>query len=100
MGQSMGRNMFRRELPHIASVLGGFVLYALLSLVPGLGWLFGMVLSILAIGLTIVTRFGSEPATGPAPAVAAAGPAGPPPAPTPGMSPPPMPAAGEPPRTW
>src|SRR5262249_5190165 len=104
MGQSIGRNMFRREMPHLASVLAGFVLYALISLVPLLGLLFCMFLGILALGLTLVTRFGSEPVTGPAPAMAGAGPVGPAPGmsppPSPGMAPPPMPAAGEPPRAW
>jgi hypothetical protein len=104
MGQSIGRNMLRRSLPHVASVLAGFVLYAVVSLVPLLGWMFGTFLSILALGLALVTRFGSEPATGPAPAMAAAGPGGPAPGmsppPAPGMAPPPMPAAGEPPRAW
>ena len=99
MGQSMGRNMFKRELPHMASVLAGFVLFAVMSLVPLLGWLFGMVLSILALGLALVTRFGSDPATGPVPAMAATGTVTPPPVATPGMAPP-MPAAGDPPRAW
>lgn len=98
MGQSMGRNLFRRELPHIASVLGGFVLYALMSMVPLLGWLFGMVLSILALGLVLVTRFGAEPAVGPAPATVTPGPAAPPPHPA--TPPPAVPAAGEPPPAW
>jgi hypothetical protein len=108
MGQSMGRNMFKRDLPHIASVLAGFVLYAVVSVVPLLGWMFGTFLSILALGLALVTRFGSEPAAGPAPAMVAAGPGGPPPGAAPGMTPssapgtapPPVPAAGEPPRAW
>jgi len=98
MGQSMGRNLFRREMPHIASVLGGFVLFALMSTVPLLGWLFGKVLGILALGLVLVTRFGAEPAPGPAPATIAAGPAAPPPQPA--TPPPAVPLAGEPPRAW
>jgi len=98
MGQSMGRNLFRREMPHIASVLGGFVIYALMSMVPLLGWLFGMVLSILALGLVLVTRFGAEPVPGPAPATVTAGPAAPPPPPA--TPPPAVPLASEPPRAW
>jgi len=98
MGQSMGRNLFRREMPHIASVLGGFVLYALMSMVPLLGWLFGMVLSILALGLVLVTRFGAEPALTPTPATVTSGPAAPPPHPS--TPPPAVPAVGEPPRAW
>jgi hypothetical protein len=98
MGQSMGRNMFRREMPHFASVLGGFVLFALMSMVPVLGWLFGMALSILALGLVLVTRFGSEPVAGPATATVTAGPAMPPPAPA--APPSGVPATGEPPRAW
>jgi hypothetical protein len=67
-------------------------------MVPLLGWLFGMVLSILALGLVLVTRFGAEPAPGAAPATATAGPAAPPPAPV--TPPPAVPAVGEPPRAW
>lgn len=61
VGQTAGRNLFRRELPHLASVLGGFVVYALMTLVPGLGWAFNLILSMMALGLALVTRLGSEP---------------------------------------
>lgn len=61
VGQTAGRNLFRRELPHLASVLGGFVLYALMTMVPGLGWAFNLILSMLALGLALVTRLGAEP---------------------------------------
>ena len=78
MGNSAGRNLFRRDLPHLASVLCGFVIFAVINLVPILGWLFGMVMSALALGTALVTRFGTEvqPAMMPAPPGAA--PAGPP----------------------
>lgn len=62
VGQTAGRNLFRRELPHLASVLGGFVVYALMTLVPGLGWAFNLIMSMLALGLALVTRLGAEPA--------------------------------------
>ena len=62
VGQTAGRNLFRRELPHLASVLGGFVLYALITMVPGLGWAFNLILSMMALGLALVTRLGAEPA--------------------------------------
>ena len=63
MGQSMGRNLFRRELPHLASVLGGFVLFAVASCIPFLGWVFTtLFLTPTALGLVLLTRFGAEPA--------------------------------------
>jgi hypothetical protein len=60
VGQSIGRNLFRRELPHISCVLGGFVLFALLSLIPFFGLFLKLVLNVVAVGMVIVTRFGSE----------------------------------------
>ncbi|HZM69568.1 MAG TPA: hypothetical protein VFB95_04280 [Candidatus Cryosericum sp.] len=68
VGQTAGRNLFRRELPHLASVLGGFVVYALMTLVPGLGWAFNLILSMMALGLALVTRLGGEPVPGAQPA--------------------------------
>jgi hypothetical protein len=62
MGQTMGRNLWGRQLPHLASVLAGFIVFAVASMFPGLGWIFSGVLSVLALGLAVTTRFGSEPA--------------------------------------
>jgi hypothetical protein len=83
MGQTLGRNVLKREPTHFAAVLGGFAVYALISLVPFFGGVFSMSLSVLALGIAILTRFGSEegwkksgapPAPGPAPAAPAGGP--------------------------
>lgn len=60
IGHTAGRNLFGRDLPHVAAVMGGFVVYASICLVPIVGFLFGFALDILAVGLAIVTRFGSE----------------------------------------
>ena len=86
LGQTIGRNVFKRELSHFAAVLGGFAVYAMLSLIPIFGALFSAMLSVLALGIALLTRFGSEEGwkkTGapPAPRVMAppAAPAGPPP---------------------
>lgn len=95
LGNSMGRNLSRRDLPHLASVLAGFVLYALVSLVPLVGMVFSWALSILALGLVLTTRFGAEPASIPAPGAPAPQP---PPVPQPPIAP--MQATGEPPRAW
>jgi len=80
MGQTMGRNLFKRDLPHLASVLGGFVLFAAASLIPILGWVLTMILSIMSLGIVLVTKFGAEPAASPAPAQFAAPAEAPPPA--------------------
>ena len=61
MGHTMGRNLWNRQLPHLASVLAGFVVFAVASMLPGLGWIFSGVMSVLALGLAVTTRFGSEP---------------------------------------
>ncbi len=60
VGHTAGRNLFGRELPHLPAVLGGYVAYALLCLVPFFGFAFGMAMSVLGVGLSLVTRYGSE----------------------------------------
>ncbi len=92
VGHTLGRNLFQRDLSHIAAVLGGFAVYALISLVPIFGGVFSFVMGVLALGISILTRFGSEEGWGksrpPAPPVTppSAGPAGPPPVYTPAPS--------------
>jgi hypothetical protein len=66
-GQTLGRNLWGRQLPHLASVLAGFVIFALIWMIPGLGFVFSFVISVMAVGLAITTRFGAEPAVQPAP---------------------------------
>jgi len=96
VGQTAGRNLFRRELPHLASVLGGFVCYAIITMVPGLGWAFNLILSMLALGLALVTRLGAEPkpqtqpAGAPAPPGARIADGAPPIEPSSGVSAPPV----------
>ena len=70
IGRTAGRNLFDRELPHLACVLGGFLVYALLSLVPFAGWIFSMLMKILGVGLALYTKFGAEPAPQPLPSAA------------------------------
>ncbi len=60
IGHTLGRNVLKRELSHLAAVLGGFAVYAVISLVPIFGGVFAMVMSVLALGIAILTRFGSE----------------------------------------
>jgi hypothetical protein len=55
IGNTAGKNLFKRDLTHAPAVLGGFVAYAVLSLIP----LFGVAMSILALGMSLLTRFGS-----------------------------------------
>lgn len=94
MGHTLGRNILKRDLSHFAAVLGGFAVYAVISLVPIFGGIFAMCMSILSLGIAIMTRFGSEEGwrkQGAPPTHLAAPPAppsGPPPAysPTPGTS--------------
>jgi hypothetical protein len=64
IGQTLGRNLFKRELPHLTSAMGGFVVYALLWLIPLFGLVFGFMMSWMAVGIAILTRFGAEDATG------------------------------------
>ena len=58
--QTMGRNLFGRELSHLACVLGGFVVYAVLSLIPFFGGAFTLAVSMLAVGIALLTKFGAE----------------------------------------
>ncbi|MBI1951599.1 MAG: hypothetical protein HYS34_09590 [Acidobacteria bacterium] len=89
IGHTLGRNLFQRDLSHVAAVLGGFAIYAVISLVPIFGSVFSAVMGVLALGISILTRFGSEEGWGksgtPVPPVAppTARPAGPPPVYTP-----------------
>jgi hypothetical protein len=86
MGHTLGRNVLQRELSHFAAVLGGFAVYAVISLVPFFGGVFGMTMSVLALGIAILTRFGSEEGWKKAGA-----------APGPGVAPPPSASPGAPP---
>ena len=60
IGQTIGRNLFKRDLSHLACVMGGFVVYALLSLIPLFGWVFATVVNLLAVGIALLTKFGAE----------------------------------------
>jgi hypothetical protein len=79
IGTTAGRNLFKRDLSHLAAALGGFAAYALLILVPFFGMIFGMVVNVLAVGIVLVTRFGAEEPWG----ISGAAAAGPEPAPPP-----------------
>ncbi|PYT15050.1 MAG: hypothetical protein DMF51_07395 [Acidobacteria bacterium] len=87
LGQQIGRNVLKRDLSHFASVLGGFAVYAVIYLIPILGAFFAGAMSVLALGISILTRFGSDE-----PWRRSGLPAGPPPIPPSGSSagPPPV----------
>jgi hypothetical protein len=93
LGHTVGRNVFKRDLSHFAAVMGGFAVYAVISLVPIFGAFMSAVMSVLALGIALLTRFGSEEGwkrtATPQPPGAA-----PPPAPPPAQ-PPPIYASGE-----
>jgi hypothetical protein len=59
IGGTAGKNLFKRDLAHAPAVLGGFVVYAILSLIPLFGWVVCMTMSVLALGMSLLTRFGS-----------------------------------------
>lgn len=60
IGQTMGRNLFGRDLSHLACVMGGFVVYAVLSLIPFFGGAFSIVMNMLAVGIALLTKFGAD----------------------------------------
>ncbi|MCZ6697188.1 MAG: hypothetical protein O7A63_11685 [Acidobacteria bacterium] len=60
VGQTIGRNVFHRELPHLSCVLGGFLIYCLVSFIPFFGWILTPILHIVAVGMVILTKFGAE----------------------------------------
>src|SRR5258706_8241133 len=57
MGQTLGRNVMKRDLSHFPAVLGGFAIYSVMALVPIFGGIFCMAMSVLALGISILTRF-------------------------------------------
>ncbi len=63
VGHRAGKNLFKRDLEPFPAVLGGFLVYAVLSLIPGFSYLFFFVISpivsSLALGIALITRFGS-----------------------------------------
>jgi len=92
IGQTIARNLFHRELTHFSCVAGGFVAYALLSLVPMFGWIVCALLNVMGVGIVILTRFGAEPAAPNHLAVSGdAAPGGPTPDPGAPVAPPPPP---------
>ncbi|MGH9749646.1 MAG: hypothetical protein ACRD5D_00365 [Candidatus Polarisedimenticolia bacterium] len=60
VGRTAGRNLFQREPSPLASALGGFAIYAVLSLIPLLDVALGLILNALAVGIALLTRYGSE----------------------------------------
>jgi hypothetical protein len=82
LGHTIGRNVFKRDLSHFAAVMGGFAVYAVMSLVPIFGFFMSGVMSVLALGIALLTRFGSEEGWRRTPTPQAPG-AVPPPAPPP-----------------
>jgi hypothetical protein len=60
IGRTAGRNLFGREVAHLPAALGGFAVYAVLTLIPFFGFAFGLAMNILSIGTALVTRYGSE----------------------------------------
>jgi hypothetical protein len=59
-GSTAGRNLFGRELSHLAAVLGGFAVYALVFLIPFVGPTATGLVSLLGVGIAVLTRFGTE----------------------------------------
>ena len=87
IGHTAGRNLFGRDLPHIASVLGGFVVYAVVCLVPFFGLTFALAVNVMGVGIAILTRFGSDEPWRRAAATPASPQIPPPPPPEPAASP-------------
>jgi len=62
VGHTAGKNLFKRDLEPFPAVLGGFLVYAVLSLVPYFSCLFffllSPIISSLALGIALLTRFG------------------------------------------
>ena len=59
-GSTAGRNLFGRELSHIAAVLGGFVAYAFVFMIPFVGPTAIGLVSIMGVGIAVLTKFGTE----------------------------------------
>jgi hypothetical protein len=59
VGRSLGRTFFSRELSYFASILTGFLLFALIGAIPFLGWFVSCILSVTGLGLMLLSRFGA-----------------------------------------
>lgn len=75
VGRNISRTAFKGQLSYFGSILLGFALFAVIGMIPFVGWFVSAIMSSTALGLMLLTRFGGRGRVVPAMAVPA--PAGP-----------------------
>lgn len=86
IGRNISKTAFGNRLSYFGSILLGFTIFAVVGLIPFIGWFVTGILSSTALGLMLLTRFGNRRHQAPAPYM--------PPAPSPIPAPPAPPLGG------
>jgi|GEM_PF-1784695 len=60
VGRNFSQTAFGKSLSYFGSILLGFTIFALLGMIPILGWFVSGILSSTALGLMLLTRFGGR----------------------------------------
>jgi hypothetical protein len=68
VGRNASRALFQGQLSYFGSILTGFILFAIVGIIPIVGWVFGWLVSSTGLGLMLLTRFGGRKAVVPLPA--------------------------------
>jgi len=88
IGRNFSKTVFGNRLSYFGSILVGFAIFAVIGMIPIVGWFVSGIMSSTALGLMLLTRFGGRAR---APVIAPSVPVGPYPPATPTPSSPPSP---------
>jgi hypothetical protein len=97
VGRQFGSNIFGRKLSYFGAILVGFLVYAIVYMIPFMGGIVKAIIGVTGIGLMVITRFGTR-TPGQALSMAPVAPP-PPPGPPPAAPPSPPGPAGAPPAS-
>jgi hypothetical protein len=59
IGRNLSKAAFKNQLSYFGSILLGFAIFAIVGIIPIVGWFITGILSCVALGLMLLTRFGS-----------------------------------------
>jgi len=80
IGRNFSKTVFGNRLSYFGSILVGFAIFAVIGMIPIIGWFVMAIMSSTALGLMLLTKFGGR---GRAPVTAPPIPLSPSPAPSP-----------------